>query len=142
MWIVSAELSVNAYSARDRNASKPVVPTIRAIRANTPIGKNLMIPEVNFIIVWNSASKRSTTMRCERSGRVVIAAPKTMQKKMRASMSAVAAAWITFSGTISSSNAKGEVGVSNAGRSAAVASVMFAPTPGLMRLTRKSQSQH
>ena len=91
-WIVTPDPIVSAYIASGRKASKPVVPTIRVISANTPIGRNLMMPDVRFIITWKSASKNWTSGSRVLSGSVVRAAPKTMQKKIKASMSAVAAA--------------------------------------------------
>ena len=51
-----------------------------------------MMPDVRFIITWKSASKSSTSGSRVLSGSVVSAAPKTMQKKIKANMSAVAAA--------------------------------------------------
>ena len=79
-WMDTPEKMVSAYIASGRNDSKPVVPTIRMISANTPIGKNLMMPDVRVIITWKSASKNSTSGLRDLSGRVESAAPKTIQK--------------------------------------------------------------
>ncbi len=57
---------------------------------------------------------------------------------MIASMSALAAAWITLSGTMSRISSTGELGVASSGSGCcAAAPVMVAPTPGWIRLTNK-----
>ncbi len=66
-----------------------------------------------------------------------MAAPNTMQKKIRASMSALAAACTTLSGTMSRMSWTGVVGVSSVGRLCDV-STMFAPTPGRITFTMNS----
>ena len=137
-WIVSPDAIVTTYSASGRKESNPVVPTMRVMSPYTPIGRKAMMPVVSRIIARKSASNSSTTTVRLLSGMVVRAAPKTIAKKMSASMSAVAAAWITFSGTTASSRSTAEAGVSSGGRSPAVVSTMFAPTPGRIRFTISS----
>ena len=127
---------VKAYSASDWNASKPVVATILVIRAKTPIGKNFMIPDVSRIIVWNSASNSSTIGLLVLSGNAVIEAPKTIQKKIIASMSASAAAWTKFSGTMSRISSTGELGVAISGSCYSPAGASVALLPGRIRLTK------
>ena len=62
-WMVNPAPIVNAYRASGLNASKPGrCYVIFVIRANTPIGRNLMMPEVSRIIAWKSASKRFVTI--------------------------------------------------------------------------------
>ena len=134
-WIVTPDPMVSTYSASGRKASKPVVATMRVINANTPIGRNLMMPDVRFIIAWKSASKNSTSGFRVLSGSVVSAAPKTMQKKISASISAPAAAWMTFCGTMSRRSWIGESGVDSSGSACWSVPVRLAPTPGRMRLT-------
>ncbi len=83
-----------------------------------------MMPDVSRIIASKSASKSSVTMRWGFSGMVVTAAPNTMAKKMSASMSAVAAASMTFCGTMSMRSWAGDAGVSRSGSCGAVVSVI------------------
>jgi hypothetical protein len=111
---------------------------MRAMRANTPMGRNLMMPEVRRIMASKSASKSSVMTRWGFSGNVVTVAPKTMLKKISASMSAVAAACMTFSGTMSMRSCAGDAGVSRSGSCCAVVSVISAPTPGWMTFTNSS----
>ena len=70
------------------------------ISPKTPIGSSLMMPVVRAIIAWKSAPTRLVIFVRGFSGRVVTAAPKTMQKKITISMSPAEAASKKFEGTM------------------------------------------
>ena len=114
-----------------------MVPTIRVMSANTPMGSSLMMPEVRATITWKNALKKPIRVsRAPSAFSVVIAAPRRMLKKMMGSMSPAAADDRTFVGTMSRSRSTPDEGMSSTGiSSAATASPREAPTPGRNRLT-------
>ena len=134
-WIVSPDPIVAKYLASAAKRSKPVSPTIFVMSAKTPMGRNFMIPDVSAIIAWKKALKMSVTTTRGFSGSPVIAAPKTMQKKMIASMSPAEAAAKKLFGTMSRMRSTAESGVLSSGTSCCAAAPMSAFWPGRMRFT-------
>ena len=136
-WIKRPEPSAATYWARLPKDLSPVAPTSVTISPNTPIGSSLMIPDVSAIIALKSASTRPVTLVRGPSGKVVMATPKTMQKKMMPSMSLVDADAKKFVGTMSRISSAGDSGFASSGACVPV-SVIGYPRPGLMRLKRIS----
>ena len=113
-----------------------MVVTVVSNSAKTPIGSSLMMPVVSAIIALKSASTRLVIFSRGLSGRVVMAAPKTMQKKMTISISpADAALEEILDGTMVLIRSSMELGVASSGAGAPV-SVTGYPRPGLIRLNR------
>ena len=108
-WKVRPATSISAYRPSALKAASPVVPISLAIRANTPIGATKRImPPVRRIIASKADSKKpSSGPRCDCCN-VLIVMPRTMEKKMMASIFASAAAAKTFSGTMSRIRSTGD----------------------------------
>ena len=85
------------------------------MRPKTPIGAKRMMPPVSFIIAWKPALKKSVKTLRGFSSRDPMVIPKTMQKKIIASILASDEAATMFSGTTSSSSSLGEVAVDSSG---------------------------
>ena len=136
-WTVSPVATVRKYQISGPNDSNPVVPTIRVMSANTPMGSSLTMPEVRATIAWKNALKNPTRVpRASSAFRLAIAVPSRMLKKMMGSMSPAAADESTFVGTMPRSRSTPDVGVSSSGNCALPAALPSgAPIPGRNRLT-------
>ncbi len=133
----SARSTPNMYLSMGRNASKPMLANVRASRQNTPKGAASMTMEVIFIMMSLNCSKKRCTVSTLRpiSDKMM---PMNSAKKMIASMSPEASAWMGFFGMIFKMVSTNDTSLEEEPLSVEVSPLtrldMSTPLPGLMRL--------
>ena len=133
----SASKTPSMYFTMGRNASKPMLANVRASRQNTPMGATYMTMEVIFIMMSLNCSKKRCTTSTLRP-MVDRMMPTNSAKKMMASISPEASAWMGFFGMMFKRVSANDTSVfalpDRVEVSEATMLDMSTPRPGLIRL--------